>query len=114
MSDFRAADSGGSRSRWPWIIGMACLVLLFIVVLRRGGRLTEQSTESTVGERASAAANSSGSRHQSWVRSGASGKRELTAEEIVSSKVRQFARSRREFVYALARRANKEVPNEVE
>lgn len=38
----------------------------------------------------------------------------MTAEEIVSSKVRQFARSRREFAYEMARRANKAVPKEVE
>ena len=38
----------------------------------------------------------------------------LTAEEIVANKVRQFGRSRREMVRAIARRSQKEVPSEVD
>src|SRR2546423_13797815 len=37
-----------------------------------------------------------------------------TAEEIVASKVSQFGRSRREMVWAIARRTKKDVPPEVE
>ncbi len=112
MSD--SITTGTSHSRWPWIIGAACWLLLFVALwLRRGDGPAADSAHSTGAQnsnlRGNAAANAA-----VLARRATPGKRALTAQEIVSSKVRQFGRSRREFVYALARRANKDVPSEVE
>jgi len=98
-------------ARWPWLLGIACLLLLVIgLLLRRHGDTRSQINDSPArSTSADAAADGSLVRVPRARGSGA-----LTAEQIVSSKVRQFARSRREYVYAMARRANKQVPNEVE
>jgi hypothetical protein len=111
MSD--SADSRGWRSRWPLVIGFACLLLLLVaLVLRRGSNEAKSRTVDSTKE-ATPAANVAGGPDKSW-RPGARAGRGRSAEEIVSAKVVQFARSRREFVYAIGRRAKKEVPKEVE
>src|SRR5687767_10775356 len=111
MSDSNSA--GSRRSRWPWVIGLVCLLLvLMALVLRRDGHGISRIGDST--NDATPAANLGSSRGDEARRLGLRGKPGRTAQEIVSSKVVQFAQSRREFVRALARRAKKDVPNEVE
>jgi len=111
MSDSHVAGSRGSR--WPWVIGVACMVLLLVALLLRreaheaGWRRVDSTNDGT----SSATAGDSPGEMR---RSGMRGKPGRSAEEIVSAKVVQFARSRREFVRTIARRAKKEVPNEVE
>jgi tetratricopeptide (TPR) repeat protein len=107
-------DSSLPRSRWPWVIGAACWVILLIVLLlRRGDEKSTSSTDSASGPPPMAGDNSSES-GSPLSRRASKGNGVHTAEEIVAGKVKQFARSRREFVRLLARRANKEVPSEVE
>ncbi len=104
MSDSRSA-------RWPWVLGISCLLLIVVgLLLRRGGKTTSQ-TESAA--RSTAAGDATGE-GKSVRLPRARGSSVLTAEEIVSNKVRQYARLRRDYVRAMARRANKAVPNEVE
>jgi hypothetical protein len=105
--------SQGSRSLWPWIAGTVCWLILLVALLSRRNDASSQSA----GDKArvlagSAMANDLASR--SLIRRNSASKSVSSAEEVVAGKVRQFGRSRREFVHALARRANKEVPNEVE
>lgn len=104
MNDSRSA-------RWPWVLGIGCLLLLVVgLLLRRGGGVPLQTADTTAPSTvAGADANRGLDRLRRAQRSSA-----MTAEEIVSSKVRQFARSRREYAYEMARRANKAVPKEVE
>src|SRR5687768_2304182 len=107
-------DSSSPRSRWPWVVGAACwLILLIVLILRRGDEGSASSTDSASGPPPMAGDNSS-ERGGPLLRGASKGNGVLTAEEIVAGKVKQFARSRREFVRLLARRANKEVPSEVE
>src|SRR6185503_6191830 len=107
------SNSPGSRSRWPWVVGAACgLILLIVLLLRRGDEKSTRSADSASGP--PMAGGNSSEIGDSLLRRAAKGKGALTAEEIVAGKVKQFARSRREFVRAMARRANKEVPGEVE
>src|SRR5258705_6257987 len=115
MSDSRLADARRSQSRWPWLIVAACVLLLFMALLvRRGGQLTTESADSADRRRPALSADPSARNDVAQFRRKLSGSPALTAEEMVSSKVRQFGQSRRAFVYELARRSNKQVPNEVE
>ena len=94
------------------MLGIGCLLLLVMSLLvRRGGDVPSQTDDSSARSTSAADATADGGQVRvPRARAGAT----LTAEQIVSSKVRQFARSRRDYVYAMARRANKPVPNEVE
>ena len=104
MSDSRSA-------RWPWVLGMGCLLLLIIglLVRWRGGTASQINDSAARSTPADAVADGKAVRVPRARPGGA-----LTAEEIVSGKVRQYARLRRDYVHALARRANKQVPSEVE
>jgi hypothetical protein len=107
-------DSSPPRSRWAWVVGAACWVILLVVLLlRRGDEKSASSADSASGPPPVAGVNSSQGAGPLF-RRGSKGSGVLTAEEVVAGKVKQFARSRREFVRLLARRANKEVPSEVE
>jgi tetratricopeptide (TPR) repeat protein len=90
---------------------MGCLFLLIIglLVRWRGDTASQINDSSARSTPADAAADGKAVRVPR-ARPGAA----LTAEEIVSGKVRQYARLRRDYVHALARRANKQVPSEVE
>jgi hypothetical protein len=90
------------------------LIVLMTLLFRRGDNLMTNATNASG---RFAAAPPSDARAEAGVelyRRAPLGKGALTAEEIVASKVKQFARSRRDIVRALGRRANKEVPSEVE
>jgi len=102
-----------SRStRWPWVLGIGCLLVLVLGLLLRPGKTALQTADSTAGS-APPTDVTAADRNAAWPPRARPGTA-LTAEEIVSSKVRQFARLRREYVYGLARRANKQVPTDVE
>src|SRR5687768_3562091 len=104
MNDSRSA-------RWPWVLGVGCLLLLVVGLLsRRRGEISPSTADATV---ASTVANAGADRGLARLPR-ARRHSVMTAEEIVSSKVRQCARLRREYAYELARRANKPVPKEVE
>ena len=108
------SSSPRPRSRWPWVTGALCwLILLIVLLLRQGDEKSTSSTDSANGP-PPVAGDSSSESGGPPLRRASKGDGVLTAEEIVAGKVKQFARSRREFVRMLARRASKEVPSEVE
>jgi tetratricopeptide (TPR) repeat protein len=92
------------------VLGIGCLLLLVVgFLLRRGGEASK-AIDSAARSNSADAATDGRSLRIPRARSSSA----LTAEQIVSAKVRQYARLRREYVHAMARRANKPVPNEVE
>ena len=103
-----------SRStRWPWVLGIGCLLVLVLGLLHwRPGKTPSQTSDST--SRSSVNADAAAGDLKSVRPPRARPATPQTAEESVSSKVRQFARLRREYVYGLSRRANKQVPTDVE
>lgn len=114
MNHSSSSDTFRSRSRWPWVVGAACwITLLIVLLLRRGGEPSARLADSASSHIQTARTHSS-EIGGPLLRRASKGKAALAAEEIVAGKVKQFARSRREFVRALARRANKDVPSEVE
>jgi hypothetical protein len=102
------------RPPWLWIaVAVGIIILLMLVLFRRGDDLltAKPAPERTAqAQPADSASESDGQSH----RRGGKGKGTLSAEEIVASKVKQFGRSRRDIVHALARRSGKDVPSEVE
>jgi tetratricopeptide (TPR) repeat protein len=100
---------------WLWIIGaILLLVILMTLLFRRGDNLLTDGAHSANPLAQAQPRESTSEIAAQLYRRASRGKGALTAEEIVASKVKQFARSRRDFVRALARRANKDVPDEVE
>jgi tetratricopeptide (TPR) repeat protein len=103
--------SNSRPGRWPWLLGIACLLLLVMgLLVRRHGETRSQINDSSARSTSADAAADGKSLRIPRAR----GNSALTAEQIVSSKMRQYGRSRREYVHAMARRANKDVPREVE
>ena len=114
----RSEPANGARPmRWSWVLGTLCALVLALVLFRP--RLHDKSTLNPTGaQTADAGIND--------VSAGPSFPPELgrlvhaartstpAAEEIVSRKLAQFARSRREYVYELAKRHNVQVPPDVE
>jgi hypothetical protein len=112
MSRFKE-DTGVRRRRspWPWLLGVGCLLLLFFGIQRRltvdgptvgdgSGTMQRATGETTVEVRIPRARRTSAE--------------PASAEEIVMRKLAQFGRQRREYMYALARRRNVQVPDDVE
>jgi tetratricopeptide (TPR) repeat protein len=92
------------------MLGVGCLLLLVVGLFLRHRGETPQSNDSAARSTPDDAVANGKAVRVPRARPGAA----LTAEEIVSGKVRQYARLRRDYVHALARRANKRVPSEVE
>jgi len=106
------------RLRWPWVVclGVALLLIvgLFIPRQRRVPDLqhTAASDESAALNRpAQASVEDSPARRSNRDHADTP---QLTPEQIVAGKVAQFGQKRRELVYAIARRSQKEIPPEVE
>ena len=102
---------GRRRSPWPWLLGLGCLLLLFFGIQRR---FTEDGFN--MGDGSATAQPASGeSRVEIRIpRARRASAEPASAEEIVAQKLAQFGRQRREYMYALARRRNVQVPDEVE
>src|SRR3954471_12094949 len=108
-------DARNKNARWWWIIAVGCLtvVLLGILIPRgeRGGvnpaTLTNRPAgnlveSSTTGERSH--------RGSHYLRGVAT----ASAEEIVATKLSQFARNRRQIFHGMAKRYGVDVPSDVE
>jgi hypothetical protein len=120
MSDSASRENSGQRSRRPWFVVTGCLLLtligLFLTLFESGPPVQPGSADiprqdSNTGvdsRRAPLVARARLSHGRS------SPEPARTAEEIVAGKLAQFARSRREIVHGLARRAKVPVPDEVE
>src|SRR5438034_3558342 len=107
-----------NRVRWRLIITIGCLLVVLIAILLpradtttpdRAAVTNESLNANTESERA--ARTSSPRRPMSSARASLSAP---TAEEIVASKLSQFARQRRELAHALARHFKVEVPDDVD
>jgi hypothetical protein len=120
MKNFNSQDSvskehPGRRSRWPWFLFGGCLLVILIALLSPRERGNPNTENTSVDARGSGtAANPTVSERERLLRRRASRATALTPEEIVASKVKQFGRSRRDIVNAIARRSKKDVPPEVE
>jgi hypothetical protein len=112
-----AAEDPTQRFRWRWFIVAGCLLVILIAVLlprQREPRNEHVVSTNTLGE-SSVASASAAARARRFARaSGSAAAPAATAEEIVTGKLNQFARHRRELVHALARHYKVEVPAEVE
>ncbi len=111
-----APQSGSSvRSRWFWLL-VAIGVFVIVIGLLRAPRRDEPvgTVTSTGATRTDASADFSGVHRARPVPRRPGAAPALTAAEIVTSKVSQFARSRREMVRAIGSRSKQEVPPEVE
>jgi hypothetical protein len=110
---------GDSRfgGRWPWIVclGFALvLIVAFLIPRPRPEPALHQAAASggsAAPDQPALASLGNSPRHPTRDHADAPN---LTAEQIVASKVAQFGRKRRELVYSIARRSQKEVPPEVE
>jgi hypothetical protein len=96
----------------PWLLAAGCVLLLLVALLRpsRPGDGFSPSREDRAGQTADENKAESTRRLPRNARSAPA----ATAEEVVARKLAQFARSRRDHMYALARRHNVEVLGDVE
>jgi len=119
LSRARTSSAPPAREhlQWRWIVLTGCALLALVGVLRPSRRPAPDGAagDSSRVAAAESASDSSHPRAQSYGhhRSSAASPT-ATAEEIVAAKVARFGRSRREFVYAVARRTGKPVPADVE
>lgn len=123
VTDGTMDNSGQSRARaeardknsdWWWVIGVGCLLVVLLgILIPRGeragnpGTLTNQTTSAFSGTSTIAEPNRMGPHHSR-------GSTKLSAEEIVATKLSQFARNRREVLRAMAKRYGVEIPADVE
>src|SRR5262249_21507819 len=94
-----------SRIRWRGFLVIACGLMLLAGLLHKPRR-TEQSSAETGANQGMTNTPSQRRVIEKAHHHSQSAMAAPTAEEIVAGKLAQFARSRREFAYALARRHN--------
>ncbi len=106
--------TGGGHSPWLWIILVGCLavVLLGLLLPRRGNRATRPMSESKPPEATGTSAARIEQRRQSNRYTGS--ETGLTADQIVANKVSQFAKKRRGTAHAMAARLGIKVLPEIE
>ena len=115
LRDLAADGDSSRRSRWPWFLAAGGVLALLIALLwsRQDSSPTADPALANAPEPATTANSSSaGFARRSQRR--ASPEAAAPAGEIVTNKVHQFSRNRREIVHALARKFKVEVPAEVE
>jgi tetratricopeptide (TPR) repeat protein len=108
-------DDPQRRSRWPWILAAASVLVVVVALLQRANN-GEQSTRPIrieAPEQVAIAASSRATRVHQPLRPPSFGPGP-TAQEIVASKVVQFGKNRRKLVHTLAKHFKVEVPNDVE
>jgi tetratricopeptide (TPR) repeat protein len=102
-------------SRWQWIIAISVvLVVLIAFLLPRKDIASGNSAANRISDESNQDGIDSSTRLRGRSRSGKAATMPATPEEIVANKLSQFARNRREVVYAISRRHNKAVPSEIE
>ena len=120
MSNSAPRENSDQRFRWPWFLVAGCLLttLIGLFLMRRNDAPPALPSSADVPAQSSATgvhtprAPSVGGTPLPHQRSASEPAR--TAEEIVASKVSQFARSRREIAHAMARQFKIVVPADVE
>jgi tetratricopeptide (TPR) repeat protein len=106
-----------NQSRWVWLLVAGCLLLVLVLLPWRREREKPVSDEaSTLKPGQVARADSGGLKatRERTRRSTSTAALTPTAEEIVSSKLTQFSKSRRDLVHALAKHFKEDVPDDVE
>src|SRR5438445_10644202 len=120
MSNSASRENSGQRSRWLWFVVAGGLLItiigLFLKQLKIGppaqpGSADISSQTLFTGVNAPRALTEARARRP---HSSSNSEPARTAKGIVAGKLAQFARSRREIVQGLARRAKVQVPDEVE
>jgi len=115
MKKDRNADPGRSSSSLGWIwLAIGLCVFIVLLALLGVGRGTPPGSKRFVRGDVSNGSSPNQTGVSATVRSGAAWAPAPTAEEIVTSKVSEFARNRRRIVRAIGRRINKSVPPEIE
>ena len=99
------------RSPWPWLLAAGCILLLLVALLRPS---RPRDGISPGGENPTPNASQTGEARARKLPRNARSAPEATAEEVVARKLSQFARSRRDYMHALARRHNVQVLDDVE
>jgi hypothetical protein len=106
------------RPRWQWVSCLLCALVLIVGFFVRRHRQEPDSQEAAATGEATVSEQPASSAGESFrprvTREHRAETPQLTAEQIVSGKVTQFGRKRRELVRTIARRSQKEVPPEVE
>jgi len=100
------------RSLWPWLLTAGCTLLLLVAFLRpsRPGDGISATGKDPVSKASQPGDESAARKLPRNARSAPV----ATAEEVVARKLSQFARSRRDYTHALARRHNVPVSDDVE
>jgi tetratricopeptide (TPR) repeat protein len=107
------SEDANNRFRWAWrLFGGAVLVILIAVLFPRPEKEPAERSGSTNASTSRIAATSHSNTRRSDVRHHWNLPPGLTAEEVVTNKVSQFARSRREVLHNLAKHLKLEVPAE--
>src|SRR5436309_1968146 len=112
-----APRNGFNQSRWIWFIVAGCVLVVLIALLsprQRGTPGTNHVSAPGPGQIAPADLAETGRTRERRRHPPSATALSHTAEEIVASKVSQFARNRREVMHAMARRFKVEVPADVE
>src|SRR5262245_31342877 len=110
----KAQISPPTRSPWVWLLIVAAVLgLLIALVHERQSKKSGSSGVTVDNARTGSQLNFSVGRELPAPR-GSVAVPPLSAEEIVTGKVSQFGRSRREIARGIGRRLGKEVPPEVE
>lgn len=112
----RRSSYRGLRLVWVWGLSCALLIVGFLIHRHRheaGSQANGVPGEATTPERLAPVPSAVGSSHRGNIRERAETP-QITPEEVVANKVAQFGRKRRELVYEIARRSQKEIPPEVE
>ena len=100
------------RSPWAWLLVAGCVLLLLVAFLRPSR--PEEGISPGQEDRAGQTADNDKTESTQRLPRNARSAPAATAEEVVARKLSQFARSRREYMYALARRHNVPVLDDVE
>ena len=113
-------DSSGppgyfSQSRWTRLIVAGCVLVVLLALLSRRQRDRPDTDHVALTNAGQTTVTDSAKPKSSFERARRSAfSPTATAEEIVTSKVLQFGRSRRELVHEIARRTGKAIPSAVE
>jgi hypothetical protein len=109
-------DESGRRSRMGWLM-VLCGLVLVLAALLRGRWQAEAEVQPTAASTPAAGPSDTSARDRLFARRprrGSSAEPMLTPAQVVSNKVAQFARHRREVLDAMARKLKCDVPEEVQ